>query len=1561
MRTRFRLNIRVKETNLTVPNTLRYSLKGLEIKCQNYNEKKETDMITIQSQFKSLQVNDENKPIIVLSKNTPFELKAKVGKESELNIKMNRPQLICIPRDINKLQEYWGQILKFIGGYLKVNTEIPFKVNISISDGIILFEDNQERCVIALEYSTNGSIITQNVIQYLDKKIITNELKSLFLEFNNVSMKSTQHEIFSKTKFTLSISKTLQKHQFQPNLLINFTSNNLHFFIGAYEFLILQHLFQQLNDNLKVFFKQNIKDSIQNKCTIYQPFVSQQKPIILPIKTPSLHSYKVSIPNITLTIATDIKCIKIIINNFSIDGKSGVLTNVFSLEVDCFNADKQKYESLIDITTIKCAWIGTSTRILFEKNLNVNITPYAILSISSLLNAFNSFNREINDISQIITPKQKEELPILQPFSLINYSGMDLEITISNITLFAKMNSSINLPKGSLLQIKMNGYKDISFTIGGIKQIIELTSLKTNKHGGYLIIERSSLKELKISSPISVLNQTNEKVKVYVSTPSKPNVISFSLQPQNIYYLQPIFSRTHFSIDVTPMNEPIPPPNPPYTGHIPTETSEFNKQWEIPITKLFGSAPVKILMITPKVGIPQLNKEKKYVRTVNFIIQHPYIFHSHLPSTLLLTLLDRNKTQLIIPPFGTLSYAHNNERMSGFIKILNDCIDGFTMEPTILLLNSEEFYLFPSNLRSRRIVFNSPTQVNYILMKFEENESRPTNVHFGVNQFVQNQTLLPLIYNNISLPTNGSLVPMTQFCEDNIKINNKSINGMLMLKSDQNNYKKLKGVLLPNEENGIILLGNPPIDIVYSKSIEEKSNKEIIILKQRYVIHNRSEHKIKFYCSQFPHGTNVMAKGYAPCNVSGEFKISLEIEINKELFESEQFEINKEVNCQMILSSKNERYIIISINITLNQMEYIICIDGIEEYYLCIQNYTNIPITFSQTETIHTYTIQPNQSLPFAWTVPTLKHTLQIYDKNNTIINPIISSQHHQLEFNNNEKKKIEIVYSSFSLEKSTTFINFTLTSVYENSLNTIPLYDFNIKFTNFGISILINDNEFLYISLFNMQLKLVQTFSHSGVEFSIDYIQIDNQDVTLINSKPVILSPSPSDWIQFNKQHYFHIGCKLLRTGVNELTSHSLHIVEMTVAIQTTEIQIDPAFLARAIEVYSIYHSIVKNIFKSSVTNQNVEKHKFYVKIEKFICNSIAFHLTINPSQKEPPPLSESATTLHHLTQMNAVKNVPIVIHKFSSKPIEMELIQFIKLIIEYFSKEIDFPSIKKQWASGIVGLNNIRLSYETVDYKTFERYVIPIKLFKDVEKKIPEEFKKALSDSFVKSVNQGVDVLTTGIASGVKGIWTTPSTMYQMAKEKSSLLGPIGFVGGLVAGVTGVVLKPIDGVVGLVQNLGMGISGETCGSIAEDRIRFPWYVAGGVYNEKSATGWSMMMESNEGMYQNLKYFDCVRKVTERKIEVIVITETHLLFITKNSGEIPSLQKIIPFESFKGIFTQSLSLILFYYENNKLSDLEIIGWTPVESNALRVIIENNPIKISIPKGALFLSSIPKS
>ena len=96
---------------------------------------------------------------------------------------------------------------------------------------------------------------------------------------------------------------------------------------------------------------------------------------------------------------------------------------------------------------------------------------------------------------------------------------------------------------------------------------------------------------------------------------------------------------------------------------------------------------------------------------------------------------------------------------------------------------------------------------------------------------------------------------------------------------------------------------------------------------------------------------------------------------------------------------------------------------------------------------------------------------------------------------------------------------------------------------------------EFMYLTVFGIQCRLAQTLLYTHFEFMIDYVQLDCQDVNLIDTKPVIISPAASSWIICKDQYYFHVGCQLLRSGINEITSKTLHINKLTITLQPLQL----------------------------------------------------------------------------------------------------------------------------------------------------------------------------------------------------------------------------------------------------------------------------------------------------------------------------------------------------------------------------------------------------------------------
>ncbi|ELP87980.1 hypothetical protein EIN_418590 [Entamoeba invadens IP1] len=1603
---RFHFRLRSKETRLSVPNTLTYSLKGLDITVtserrvpqvsssisqdieltnsstesnqNSIDEHKKQMATTVSVKFSSLEICDDVKPIFKLAGDAPFDM-SMVVEQSLLTFHICHPLLVFIPKDVNKLHEYWSKVIQYFSQYFTSQPKTIFTIKYSISLGTLILEDNQSKGDLVFEGNLNGLVYVGS-----DHK---HPLETLELELHNFHISSSKNEVLNRTNLTLKVTKTIGRKQFDENYQVDFTTKPIQLKIGAFECFLMSHIFDQLSTDIQHYFFNKPLPFPQHTSKVFTPTDAVQQTINLPVMSaPTLKKYHVIIPAITVILSSDVKNFLISVDTIHMSGKTSSMTVDFDFLLQSFNADKQKFENVIDKTKIKCAWINTSCRVITKKAFNVNITPHFLISLFSLSKMVRDVKPKNFDITTIITP-QRTPLPIIKGFVVSNCSGCTIEFVVKDRKIFAENGQDVELPEGQDVVMKIEGFNSASFTIGGVKRVLELTSHDTGKPLGYVTLERVSNRQLKIVSPISVFNTTSQRIVVYFSTPSIKNFLVKKLRPEETLFLQPFFARTYFSVACAPEGE-VPQENKICTFHIPTEDDTIHPEWEQSITKLYGKAPVDIIMMSPKLGLPTKTLEGKYVRTVTFVVQHPYVFKSKLPITLVLELDDINKNKLEIPPFGKTTYAHNNQRLSGILRMTENTVENFDMDKAGLYVNSQPFYLFPSNLRGKKVIFKSPSHISEMNISFVEYENAPTEVVFFVNYFVRNYTLLPLAVNDIKIPTDGAVVPITipkvmnqkeakavkKLQDENVEKNvrkrkrtqptprktpensessdddissdiDKEVEiGHLSLRSE--NYLMIsKQVVLCFDKIGEVTLGTPPIDFVYNTIADDTHGIKVCVVKQKYVVQNLMVHRMKFYCAQFPSGTVVLPKSYVPCNVSGKLKISATVVVNEEEYQSEDFSIYKAMNCQMILTGKDEKYIFVNISVTVVNKEFTISFDGVQKPSLCVQNFTSFPITFAQVNTIHTYTIQPNKSFPFAWTNPTLKHLIQMHDKENTLINPLISSTQHTLQMFNSLKKKHEYAYSSFALNKGTTYINFNTVSLYDPKIDSLPLYDFSLAVPSFGVSVLVNSMEFLHFSVFNVQTKVVQTFLHTHLECSVDYFQADCQDVTLLESKPVIISPSPSSWVSDSKQNYFHLGCKLLRMGVGEILNYSLHVVEITTALQTTEIQIDPSFLVRALEVYNIYKSVYSTIEtekKKKDGTSEVVQETFFLHIERFVCNSLAFHVTINPSAVKPPPLSESATTLHHLTQMNAVKNVPIVVHRFHSKPVETSFKDFARVIIEYFSKEINFKSIKQQWASGIVGLNNIRLSYEVVDYKTFERYTIPIDLFTDVEKKLPDEFKNSLEKTFYKSIDLGVDALNDGFVSGIKGLWSTPSTMYQMAKEKSVLLGPLGFVGGIFAGVAGVVVKPIDGVVGFVQNVGMGISGESCGFIAEDRVRFPWYVAGGDYNEKDAVGWSFLVECNKGRYHTAKYIDCVFKQREKGIDTLVVTETALFVISKNYGSRPVCTFTTFLSSFIGIVSHPTLLKIFYKLRGVQNSFDLVGWTTVEANALRSIIENS-------------------
>ncbi|GAT98985.1 hypothetical protein CL6EHI_020600 [Entamoeba histolytica] len=845
----------------------------------------------------------------------------------------------------------------------------------------------------------------------------------------------------------------------------------------------------------------------------------------------------------------------------------------------------------------------------------------------------------------------------------------------------------------------------------------------------------------------------------------------------------------------------------------------------------------------------------------------------------------REKIQsIIVEPFskGGITIASSNERIHYFITVLS-VADGYTFNSNITKsskttysINQKELpllvigsYYFRQRIQKNNIIFECPYYI--------KNDSQlPLLIkNYGEIQSIHSYYLYaPIPYKN---EKNVFLMDNIIFIESNNKLSNEFIDLQLgETKTIHNNNHNLYTRVIPHKVNNQI-----------TSSLR-------IIIKPHFIFQNLTNNNLNI--KLFPDDK-------IPIHFT---KITVEIVKNNGI----DLDLTQIDEYQILLKTTNT-YKIFNIKTQNHKGSFYTFISGCEQPFLRLDNRTNESFDVKQFGNKLTVKLIPQHSVPFAWTNPDGRRLLVI---NGVTIDPLNVDD----EFVVNKRRVL------IDIEDNTTVITVGASKRKKEQIQ----WSIGLSLSLFGISFFGKGaKEELSLNIKSILLEIVRTDRHIGLEMQFDYIQLDFQSLDILKN-PVIISPRPLDWIYDPNKSFFHIGLLLITPTKGNLFQLR-YISKATVTIQPLEVLIEPDILQHIFETLKEYPTLFMTENNNSASTTKNERRMI---IKDFELNSIDVNISINKPTIKPSKYSKIVKLVYQIAEMD-IDRIPIRINKLTIYNKRFSTNTFINQIKEKLMD--DLGNLKWIVVGKLFGLRAIignssdsinqeqtvfRItSMDGIDETTkheFDLFFNRIYLTDSIDSKnliatslktqdniprkdVPDSLVKAQQSTFEYSLKDGTKNLVSSVARGVKGVWKTSVGLTDLAGTQKKQLAPAGFIGGALVGAAGIVVKPLDGIVGFFKSVNDGLTGISFGQIAKERIRPPRYCPEQLicFDYLQSQGWSMLMEADGGAFKELKFYDWIKQVVDNKIKGIIFTFELMIGVEKEVGELTEFKWKIPYQ----------------------------------------------------------------
>ncbi|GAT97950.1 hypothetical protein CL6EHI_090370 [Entamoeba histolytica] len=598
-----------------------------------------------------------------------------------------------------------------------------------------------------------------------------------------------------------------------------------------------------------------------------------------------------------------------------------------------------------------------------------------------------------------------------------------------------------------------------------------------------------------------------------------------------------------------------------------------------------------------------------------------------------------------------------------------------------------------------------------------------------------------------------------------------------------------------------------------------------------------------------------------------------------------------ETNEYQILMKTFESYRIFTIQTENNKGSFYTNIYGCKELFLRLDNKTNNSYIISQYGCNMKIKLLPYHSLPFAWINPIKERKLLI---NGCIIDPLDIEKEYLIHSNT----------ISIEIEGNLSIITIDKNKRKEEQVK----WNIDLSLPSFGISFFGKGaKEELSLNIKSILLEIVRTDRHLGLEMQFDYIQLDFQSLDILKN-PVIISPRPLDWIYDPNKSFFHIGLLLITpTKGNILQLRCISKASFT--IQPLEILIEPDILQHILETLEEYPPFLIPT-NNSKTDDN---DPLRLIIKDAIINTIDINTSIGKTTKKPSKHSLILRLLYQAREMD-VDRIPIRFNKHIIRNKRFTTTVLLNLIKEKILE--DLGNLKWIVVGKLFGLRTIVnkrpksidftqdrfeiSSMNGIDKQTEEELNHFLRRVDNIPRKdVPDSLVKAQQSTFEYSLKDGTKNLVSSVARGVKGVWKTSVGLTDLAGTQKKQLAPAGFIGGALVGAAGIVVKPLDGIVGFFKSVNDGLTGISFGQIAKERIRPPRYCPEQLicFDYLQSQGWSMLMEADGGAFKELKFYDWIKQVVDNKIKGIIFTLKSMIGVEKEVGELTKSKWKIPYQ----------------------------------------------------------------
>ncbi|KAL7715184.1 Intermembrane lipid transfer protein VPS13-like C-terminal domain-containing protein [Entamoeba marina] len=858
-------------------------------------------------------------------------------------------------------------------------------------------------------------------------------------------------------------------------------------------------------------------------------------------------------------------------------------------------------------------------------------------------------------------------------------------------------------------------------------------------------------------------------------------------------------------------------------------------------------------------------------------------------------------------------------------------IDSFVYYLTILEVQ-QKFDFKENEVKSNLITF-SPNNKKLPFVKVGKHQFiqklKGNQIIIESPYFLKNETQLLLsVYDYGFLsPTNKYQIYAPIFVQKNILDKNANVIkfGNTKINKEKNEQLELQlGVekVFNIKENGIvhniIAQVNP-----YS---DEDINTLCILFKNHFIIENSIDEEIRI--SNGLKSVTLLPNKQTPIHFE-------KVMISLKNGESGVILLSRVDEYQIMLTQKKTKkiYNIKTVNI---KGTFKTTISGCSVPFIRLNNYTFESFWIHISNYTFVVNCQPQSTIPLAWLNPSQERVFIIDHQK---INP----------FNVEE----EIVIRGYQVLIDTEDCTTTITIGTEKGKKEKLLATLSLRIPVVGVSLFKSKAiEELSITINEVRMFILYMDRHVGVEFQFDYLQIDSQELQK-ECCPVIVSPTPLDWIYNPNESYFHLGFIMVVTPKRS-SLKLLYFSEFSFFLE-------PFILKKLYNTFKQYPTDIIPQLNDSNSTSTTEVRCI---IRKVTINAWNINFSIGKECTEPPKHATFLNIVKHATELG-LERIPITLSKqnYENKVLPFGLLS--SEIFESFKTDVD--SMKWVLVGKIFGFQTLARKSEDMDNKKQEKVflctsdLIPLttkqyivksfgrtndcllepnlnetrtqtkskKFWKRTEsptiKTVPQTMVNAQKSTIHYSIMDGTKNFGKSLVKGVKGLWKTPVSLTEIAGEQNKKLAPVGFMSGVVIGAAGVFVKPIDGAIGFFKSLNDGLTGISFGQIAKERMRPPRLCRGSivVYNYFESQGRSYLYEADDKEYYNSTFVTWIKQVKESEIYGIIFTSKCMIGINKKIGSSAVAEWKIPY-----IMIQEFGLD---------NDIIIVTVKPNEKNRKRI------------------------